>query len=612
LKLFNPITYLMNKLNNEQRFSFIGIILGIPIIVLTFLIIADLNRDIRWTDEHLEGIQYTKLLKDLLQNVQQHRGLIIGNVNNELYDFAEIKDMDADILQRLEEIKRYDMEVGNSLYADKLAELLKLRHEINTKIKNGQLEQIIELQNECLDLIIDLIFFITDEYNLLLTNDGQTYHMMHSVNHILPVLSVHLAQIRAIGIGMEAELTEDEKSEMISHISVVEHYLHELERNGEVILASESFRNDKINELNNLVIGDTEHFLNTTKQQFLSSSYNSNVLEKFFNHATETIDSTNELFHIKTVEIKDKTASQLKKLKRFRIGMLTLEILAIILTIYSFLGFYYSIRHTINDIRKECYVFVFRFIFPQLTKINNKYYETKQKLSDIEKNMSQQIIQAHEEEKKRVARELHDSIGQQLYSILIKLSVVSRIKSKNETNQNIQEIMQITENTMREINTISQSLRPEILDDLGFIPALKSFIESYKSTYNIEVDFDYVGDKVRLEPDIEINLYRICQEALTNVAKHTTANLVKLYIHVSDEEIVLKIKDDGLGFKVKHYLKSHKHKGMGLFSMQERAELLGGIFKINSKTGKGTKIEVRIPRNFHSNVTVPHMDGVLK
>src|SRR5690625_5880771 len=105
--------------------------------------------------------------------------------------------------------------------------------------------------------------------------------------------------------------------------------------------------------------------------------------------------------------------------------------------------------------------------------------------------------------------------------------------------------MEITGDAMQEVRRISQSLRPGILDDLGFIPALKSCMDTFMKTYDFNVEFEFSGDKTRLDPEIETNLFRICQEALTNIAKHAKANVVNISIHVDKQEILLKMKDDG-------------------------------------------------------------------
>src|SRR5690625_4665719 len=147
LKLFKPVINFMDNLSDDQRFSFIGMILGIPIIILTLFFISELNQEIQWTEERLTGVQYSKLLKDLLQDVQQHRGLMIGYINNELDFEHRLKEKQIDIDEDLERIKQYDIEEGNSLNAIEIAELVQLRNEINNFVRHPQ--QMIEFQNEC-------------------------------------------------------------------------------------------------------------------------------------------------------------------------------------------------------------------------------------------------------------------------------------------------------------------------------------------------------------------------------------------------------------------------------------------------------------------------------
>src|SRR5699024_9644860 len=213
-----------------------------------------------------------------------------------------------------------------------------------------------------------------------------------------------------------------------------------------------------------------------------------------------------ELYDLEINELENIMSERLKKLKLIRVLMFTVQIVALILTVYCFFGFYFSIRYTMKEVREK------------RQRAENKYIITQRKLNRVEKKMSQKVMRANEEERKRVARELHDRIGQSLYSILVKLNVADQqIHSRKKGD--LTEIMEITEEAMKEIKRISQTLRPGILDDFGFIPALKSFIEDYMKTYHIQVRFEFSGDKERLNPEIATQLYRICQEALTNIAK---------------------------------------------------------------------------------------------
>lgn len=250
------------------------------------------------------------------------------------------------------------------------------------------------------------------------------------------------------------------------------------------------------------------------------------------------------------------------------------------------------------------YAFLFKAIFfPRIQQIvlskekaESQRKEVEQMLFEVEKNLSRLVLQAHEEERKRVSRELHDGIGQSLYSILMTLNVASSEISASKQTQCLDEAKKMTSNAMNEVKDIAHSLRPSSLDDLGFLPALNTYVSQFKKTHNIGVNLNVVGDQERLDSEVETALYRICQESLTNVAKYAQASIIKLTIHNGDQETVLTVQDDGVGFAIEEYLKSDERKGIGLFSMNERVELLGGSFYIDTAINKGTTITARIPK----------------
>jgi signal transduction histidine kinase len=151
--------------------------------------------------------------------------------------------------------------------------------------------------------------------------------------------------------------------------------------------------------------------------------------------------------------------------------------------------------------------------------------------------------------------------------------------------------------TLRAIRSISIDLRPSALDDLGLLPALRWYLKEYQQKMNIEVDFQATGIKERLSAEMETVLYRIVQEALTNVAKHAQAKHVQIVLKGTPEAITATIKDDGRGFNVDKLQKApgQERGGWGLVGMYERAQLLEGTLDIETSPGKGTTISARIP-----------------
>lgn len=219
-------------------------------------------------------------------------------------------------------------------------------------------------------------------------------------------------------------------------------------------------------------------------------------------------------------------------------------------------------------------------------------------IDEANRHRASQIINAQEEERKRVARELHDETSQVLTSLLISLAVLEETITSPEARDRIAETRQLAHQTLRAIRSISIDLRPSALDDLGLLPALRWYIKEYQQKFGIEIDFQATGIKERFTSEIETAFYRIVQEALTNVARHTNAQKVSVILKEQYNAIDATITDNGSGFDVEKLLKKPdigQERGWGLVGMLERAQLLDGSLHIESQLGKGTTIRIHIP-----------------
>jgi two-component system sensor histidine kinase UhpB len=223
-------------------------------------------------------------------------------------------------------------------------------------------------------------------------------------------------------------------------------------------------------------------------------------------------------------------------------------------------------------------------------------------IDESTRQRSTQIIAAQEEERKRVARELHDETSQVLTSLLISLAVVEASVTTSEAHERIAETRTLAHQTLRAIRNLSADLRPSALDDLGLLPALRWYIKEYQQKTAIEVDFKASGIKERLAPEMETVLYRVVQEALTNVAKHAQAHKVSATLEGDGDGITATIIDDGRGFAIEKLQKApgQERGGWGLVGMYERSQLLGGTLDVESHPGHGTTIRARIPLHLSS------------
>ncbi len=236
-------------------------------------------------------------------------------------------------------------------------------------------------------------------------------------------------------------------------------------------------------------------------------------------------------------------------------------------------------------------------IDPEADQLADTFNMMLEAIDDANRQRATQIINAQEEERKRIARELHDETSQVLTSLLISLAVVEESVATKEAHNRIAETRILAHQTLRAIRSLSIDLRPSALDDLGLLPALRWYVKEYQQKTNTEVDFQASGIKERLPAEMETVLYRIIQEALTNVAKHAQAHKVRVVLKGEHDAITATITDNGRGFNVDALQKApgQERGGWGLVGMYERAQLLEGSLDIATSQGKGTTITTRIP-----------------
>ncbi|MGQ9492122.1 MAG: ATP-binding protein, partial [Anaerolineae bacterium] len=207
-----------------------------------------------------------------------------------------------------------------------------------------------------------------------------------------------------------------------------------------------------------------------------------------------------------------------------------------------------------------------------------------------------QIITAQEEERKRIARELHDETGQALASLMVGLRNVEEAPSADEMHARLADLRKVASATLEDVRRLALELRPSVLDDLGLAAALRRYAADYVARFRIPVDVQIVGlDDRRLAPEVETALYRIVQEALTNVAKYANATHVSVLLERRDGQLTVIVEDNGCGFDAEQVLRSGAVENrLGLYGMRERAELIGGALTIESQMGCGTTVYVRM------------------
>lgn len=224
------------------------------------------------------------------------------------------------------------------------------------------------------------------------------------------------------------------------------------------------------------------------------------------------------------------------------------------------------------------------------------WLEVKQK-EEIRIMLLDKIMKVQEDERKRIARELHDETSHSISSILLGLKLLQETPNEEIRQKEIERLRELAHHTLEEVHELAWQLRPTILDKFGLKVALERYVEEFKKKYPVESDIIINGlEMERLRPEIETAIYRIVQESLTNILKYAKATSVSVIIMKNSKMISVIIEDDGIGFDVEKVLNKDPSKyNLGIRGMQERVALLGGTLNIESEINEGTAIMVKIP-----------------
>ncbi len=213
--------------------------------------------------------------------------------------------------------------------------------------------------------------------------------------------------------------------------------------------------------------------------------------------------------------------------------------------------------------------------------------------------LNQKLTQAQEAERQQLARELHDELGQALTAITINLTTVAQELPSGcapGLSDRLQEAIALANQTLEQVRELSFNLRPAMLDDLGLGPALSWYVKRCAQRTNLDLQLDVSDLQERLPPEVETALYRVVQEALTNVIRHARASAVQIRLECETTVVRAQVEDDGQGFDVIQVLNQQRPQhGIGLLGMRERITLLGGTFSLHSAPGQGTRLALEIP-----------------
>lgn len=230
----------------------------------------------------------------------------------------------------------------------------------------------------------------------------------------------------------------------------------------------------------------------------------------------------------------------------------------------------------------------------RLHKAQEAHLEALEQQETLRRDLLRHIVSAQEEERARIARELHDEMAQTLTAFTLDVGTLKQINSpRSKSMPIISRLQELGRQMSKNMNQMVYSLRPAHLDDLGLLPALQYLADRDAAPLGLQIELKTYGSPIRLDPLAETAIFRIAQESITNIARHAQSPHARISIHFLSGKVELDISDDGIGFNVGE--KFIEPRGWGLAGMKERAEAVGGSFEVRSGDGRGTTIHVSIP-----------------
>jgi two-component system sensor histidine kinase UhpB len=234
----------------------------------------------------------------------------------------------------------------------------------------------------------------------------------------------------------------------------------------------------------------------------------------------------------------------------------------------------------------------------EIDRLSRSFNGLLERIEDERRRSGTLAMRAQEEERRRLARDLHDEVNQALTAILLRLEALSQDSPPDRVDE-LAELKRLVNQAMGELLNLARQLRPAALDDHGLMPAIETQLKRFSARTGIEVRVSTDGEPATLPEDVQTAVYRILQEALANVGRHAGATAVAVEMEVGDERLELRIRDDGAGFDPASVVRDPGEgpgAGLGLSGMAERARLAGGELDVRSAPGGGTTVTLRIGR----------------
>lgn len=344
----------MNRLKYIQKFAVIGGVLGIPILIMSFMLLSTTNKEIDTIQKRQVGTEYNTLLKDFLQDVQQHRAISVSVISGDASAKPKQEEKQSEIQEEIADIDAFVKGTGSSIQVtDQWAEMKQQWNTIQSDVESLNIQEATSMHIDYLGSILDFMVVIGDQSELFLAKSPENYYIINDVTTTLPNLTEHLGQIRAVGmsIATEQKITDEQKIQLVSLYASVENSLEQLEHGKAIIFTNMPSLENSLGETSQSTLEETNKFLEFVQKEFSTNTSITVNPDEFYNMATATIDTSFKLYELETKELNSIMTQQAKDLKLTKAAIIAVVVLIFILTIYIFIGFYLSISSTVQKLK---------------------------------------------------------------------------------------------------------------------------------------------------------------------------------------------------------------------------------------------------------------------
>ncbi|MBI1888174.1 MAG: HAMP domain-containing protein [Nitrosomonadales bacterium] len=613
-RILSPAILLMNRLSYGKKFTILWLLTFIAIVVVVYSLFVSLNRIIQPSQRQLDGLVLIKAISKTVQLVQQHRGFssaLLGG-KEAMRDRRTTKGIEAAAAFSAMEGKLPSGLASGEDFRRIKADWEQLRKEglhwamdKNFAAHTGLIRQ------------MRLFHAVAaDEYALSMDMEIATFYLIDTIVNKLPDALEHFGQVRGYGTGILAgkQITEQQKIRLHSTITELDSALDELNINLGKTGRYNPAIEDSISAASRDITDSAQHAIDLVTSDILAGRFAMSP-EVFLEMATVAIDKGyTQMYDTLLPTAESLIKARIARAKNTLYMSIGAAFVLFMMVAYFSVGIYYAVTDSIQALADSAHAFIngnlhkrvpintsdelsrvgeiFNEMADGFSALLEKHHKAEKALSEL----TAYLQTVREEEKANLAREIHDDLSGTLAAIKMDIYwLESKLPKGLETNQmfdRIRSMSQLLDGAVTATRNIIADLRPAILDDLGLLAALEWQAAQFHKRTGIECRVNCIEDIGGMDKQQSIALFRIFQESLSNIARHSGASRVEVEFYHSNDEIALFISDNGCGMTRKGGIAANSY---GLLGMTERVEQLGGKIKFDSPPGGGFNVTVILP-----------------